>query len=66
MASWKHLMRFIAKDGQTYFASLSSPEDGAQIDGQSVTAFASFADLQNGKAGQTVSVHQVCNVKQLA
>ena len=59
MSSWKHLIRFQATDGQDYFASLERLENFSQISGQSVSGFATFADLLKGEAGASVSVKQV-------
>jgi hypothetical protein len=55
MSSWSHLIRFRAPDGLSYFASLTSVEDVARIEGQSVLAYATFSELEEGRAGtQTV------------
>ncbi|QKD48523.1 2-hydroxyhepta-2,4-diene-1,7-dioate isomerase [Fusarium oxysporum Fo47] len=51
MPTWTHLIRFLDDEGQTYLASLPSPQTTSEIISSTVTGYASFADLleQNGR-----------------
>ncbi|KAI3585653.1 2-hydroxyhepta-2,4-diene-1,7-dioate isomerase [Fusarium oxysporum f. sp. albedinis] len=51
MPTWTHLIRFLDDEGQTYLASMPSPQTTSEIISSTVTGYASFADLleQNGR-----------------
>ncbi|KAH7267927.1 2-hydroxyhepta-2,4-diene-1,7-dioate isomerase [Fusarium solani] len=51
MSTWKHLIRFLDDEGQSYLASLPAPQTTSEIVSSTVTGYASFADLleQNGR-----------------
>jgi hypothetical protein len=59
MSLWNFLIRFRAPDSLTYFASLTNAEDVARIQGQSVSAYATLSELEEGKTGTLTVVEQV-------
>ncbi|EXL90729.1 hypothetical protein NOF04DRAFT_19483 [Fusarium oxysporum II5] len=58
MSTWKHLIRFLDDEGQTYLASLPAPQTTSEIVSSTVTGYASFADLleQNGRLVKVVKI----------
>ena len=68
MSTWKHLIRFVATDGQVYTALFLDLEDAvapavkeeSELVGSTITGFASFADLLKGNSGKPVVVQKVC------
>ncbi|WAO91332.1 FAA-hydrolase domain-containing protein [Fusarium falciforme] len=58
MSTWKHLIRFLDDEGQTYLASLQAPQTVSEIVNSTVTGYASFADLleQNGRVVKVVKI----------
>jgi hypothetical protein len=58
-SSWEYLIRFIAKDGNTYFAELHDPRDVLNLVGSSLKSYRSFKDLTEGKNEATVTVEKV-------
>jgi 2-keto-4-pentenoate hydratase/2-oxohepta-3-ene-1,7-dioic acid hydratase in catechol pathway len=55
MASFRHLIRFLATAGQVYFANLDHPDNATQYPLQ-VTGFESFDDLLSNQGGRPVTV----------
>lgn len=60
MSTWKHLIRFVATDGQVYTSSLPAVKEESELVGSTITGFASFADLLKGNSGKPVVVQKVC------
>ncbi|KAL7760771.1 hypothetical protein ACKLNR_007306 [Fusarium oxysporum f. sp. zingiberi] len=58
MSTWKHLIRFLDDEGQTYLASLPAPQTTSEIVSSTMTGYASFADLleQNGRLVKVVKI----------
>lgn len=59
MAPWSYLIKFATEEGTTFLAGLDATPDLVSVPGLEVTGYRSLADLEAGKAGESVRVHKV-------